>query len=244
MHKFKTTNIKGKDYVEVNQRLLFFRNEPAYAGWYERARAALSPKASRTKSDITVQLNYLIDTNKPLHKDIRAMVNQMEVEGKDLFSTAELSRNHPELTTTQIAKLDEIQQAWRATQDTLFDITNQGEKTRLINAGYDKGIYVNKEYKGAVKQVFNLLDDEVPTKVDAPLVPVVVSVILFCFVANLVVRFNNVVSVSSIITVRSAETVPVVVIGLGETTMPVPAVIEVRLPDPLPPPPPPLVPKL
>ena len=33
MHKFKTTNIKGKEYVEVNQRLLFFRNEPAYAGW-------------------------------------------------------------------------------------------------------------------------------------------------------------------------------------------------------------------
>lgn len=135
------------------------------AGWYERARAALSPKAGRTKSDITVQLNYLIDTNKPLHKDIRAMVNQMEVEGKDLFSTAELSRNHPELTTTQIAKLDEIQQAWRATQDALYDITNQGEKTRLINNGYDKGIYINNEYKGPVKQVFNLLDDEVPTKV-------------------------------------------------------------------------------
>ena len=33
MHKFKTTNIKGKEYVEVNQRLLFFRNAPAYAGW-------------------------------------------------------------------------------------------------------------------------------------------------------------------------------------------------------------------
>jgi hypothetical protein len=33
MHKFKTTNIKGKDYVEVNQRLLYFRNEQAYAGW-------------------------------------------------------------------------------------------------------------------------------------------------------------------------------------------------------------------
>ena len=33
MHKFKTTNIKGKDYVEVNQRLLYFRNEPSYAGW-------------------------------------------------------------------------------------------------------------------------------------------------------------------------------------------------------------------
>ena len=33
MHKFKTTNIKGKDYVEVNQRLLYFRNDKAYTGW-------------------------------------------------------------------------------------------------------------------------------------------------------------------------------------------------------------------
>ena len=33
MHKFKTTNIKGKDYVEVNQRLLYFRNEPTFSGW-------------------------------------------------------------------------------------------------------------------------------------------------------------------------------------------------------------------
>jgi len=32
-HKFKTTNIKGKEYVEVNQRLLFFRNESKYDGW-------------------------------------------------------------------------------------------------------------------------------------------------------------------------------------------------------------------
>ena len=32
-HKFKTTSIKGKQYVEVNQRLLYFRNESAYAGW-------------------------------------------------------------------------------------------------------------------------------------------------------------------------------------------------------------------
>ena len=32
-HKFKTTKIKGKDYVEVNQRLLYFRNEKKYEGW-------------------------------------------------------------------------------------------------------------------------------------------------------------------------------------------------------------------
>ena len=33
LHQFKTTNIKGKDYVQVNDRILFFRNEPKYAGW-------------------------------------------------------------------------------------------------------------------------------------------------------------------------------------------------------------------
>ena len=32
-YKFKTTNIKGKEYVEVNQRVLYFRNEDQYAGW-------------------------------------------------------------------------------------------------------------------------------------------------------------------------------------------------------------------
>lgn len=33
LHRFKTTNIKGKEYVEVNQRVLYFRNNPAYSGW-------------------------------------------------------------------------------------------------------------------------------------------------------------------------------------------------------------------
>ena len=32
-YKFKTTNIKGKEYVEVNQRVLYFRNEDQYKGW-------------------------------------------------------------------------------------------------------------------------------------------------------------------------------------------------------------------
>lgn len=32
-HKFKTTNIKGKEYVEVNERIKFFRNEKKYEGW-------------------------------------------------------------------------------------------------------------------------------------------------------------------------------------------------------------------
>lgn len=33
MHQFKTTNIRGKQYVEVNQRLLYFRTCPDFIGY-------------------------------------------------------------------------------------------------------------------------------------------------------------------------------------------------------------------
>ena len=32
-YKFKTTKIKGKDYVEVNERIKFFRQEEQYKNW-------------------------------------------------------------------------------------------------------------------------------------------------------------------------------------------------------------------
>lgn len=32
-YKFKTTNIKGKEYVEVNERIKYFRLEEKYKGW-------------------------------------------------------------------------------------------------------------------------------------------------------------------------------------------------------------------
>jgi len=32
-HKFKTVNVKGKEYVEVNQRIQFFRTAPEFKDW-------------------------------------------------------------------------------------------------------------------------------------------------------------------------------------------------------------------
>ena len=32
-YKFKTTNIRGKQYVEVNERIKFFRQEDRYKDW-------------------------------------------------------------------------------------------------------------------------------------------------------------------------------------------------------------------
>lgn len=33
VHNFKTTNIKGKAYVEVNERIKYLRTHPDYSGW-------------------------------------------------------------------------------------------------------------------------------------------------------------------------------------------------------------------
>lgn len=32
-YQFKTTNIRGKQYVEVNERIKYFRSEPKFEGW-------------------------------------------------------------------------------------------------------------------------------------------------------------------------------------------------------------------
>ena len=32
-YQFKTTNIRGKQYVEVNERIKFFRQEDQYKNW-------------------------------------------------------------------------------------------------------------------------------------------------------------------------------------------------------------------
>jgi hypothetical protein len=52
-YKFKTTNIKGKDYVEVNQRVLFFRKESKYEGWtIENELVAIDSETCIVKSTI------------------------------------------------------------------------------------------------------------------------------------------------------------------------------------------------
>ena len=52
-YKFKSTNIKGKEYVEVNQRLLYFRNEPTYVGYsIENEIVAVDSESCIVKSTI------------------------------------------------------------------------------------------------------------------------------------------------------------------------------------------------
>ena len=123
--------------------------------WYERARQAISPKAARVGDDIMVKVNSLINNNRKLHGEIDKLVKNMESTdgGRDYFSRAELARNHKDLNTKELQILEDIQYEWRKAQDTLFEITNQGYKTQLINSGYDKAVYIKGQYKGPIREL-------------------------------------------------------------------------------------------
>ena len=138
----------------------------ATARWYEQARQAASPRAAAVRDTILVKTNSLIANNRALHKDINKLIKNMELEGKDTFSMAELSRMHKDLDTKQLAKLDEIQTEWRKAQDTLFEITNLGYKNQLVSQGFNRGVFIQGKYKGPGRLVErDLTPDAAPTKV-------------------------------------------------------------------------------
>jgi len=56
-YKFKTTNIRGKQYVEVNERIKFFRQEEQYKGW------SISTSVVQMNNDEVVMCTSILDTN-------------------------------------------------------------------------------------------------------------------------------------------------------------------------------------
>ena len=56
-YKFKTTNIRGKQYVEVNERIKFFRQEDEYKNW------TISTEFTALESEMCVCKAVIADTN-------------------------------------------------------------------------------------------------------------------------------------------------------------------------------------
>ena len=56
-YKFKTTNIRGKQYVEVNERIKFFRQEEQYKGW------SITTSIEHINDNEVVMCTSVLDTN-------------------------------------------------------------------------------------------------------------------------------------------------------------------------------------
>jgi len=56
-YQFKTTNIRGKQYVEVNERIKFFRQEEQYNGW------SITTNIEHINDNEVVMCTSILDTN-------------------------------------------------------------------------------------------------------------------------------------------------------------------------------------
>lgn len=151
----------------------YFSGQGFYPRWLEISRRAIGEKAENLLSRTTGRMNQLAKANKDINKYMGAVALKMEAKKTDLFTAPELAnleykgkRLGDILSQEQLNRLDTMQKEWRSAQDILYEITNQGEKTRLLNEGYDKGIYVNNKPTLMFAKEIKFIDaNDIPTEV-------------------------------------------------------------------------------
>jgi hypothetical protein len=123
------------------------------ARWFEKSRADLANRSSLATNKLTSDFTRIVVKNKDIKKDIADVIRAQTEAKTDIIPKAKLRQDFSHLSTKQIDILDEAQHAWRKTQDALYEITNNGEKQRLMSGDFRKGLYVDGNYKGAVKEL-------------------------------------------------------------------------------------------
>jgi len=76
-YQFKTTNIKGKEYVEVNQRVIAFRNLPQYKGFaISTDIVSLDSEFCVVKATITNESGQIVSTGLAQEDKSSSRINQ------------------------------------------------------------------------------------------------------------------------------------------------------------------------
>jgi len=130
----------------------YFSGTGYFPKWVEMSRKGVGEKAESLLNRVTEKMDNMVKVSTDINPYMGHIARKMEAESIDLYSFSELSnievngvRLGDKLTSKQLERLDALQKEWRTVQDTLFEITNQGEKTRLYAEGFDKGIYINNK---------------------------------------------------------------------------------------------------
>ena len=112
-HNFKTTNIKGKEYVEVNQRILYFRNNPIYSGWsLESEVVHLDEQSCVIKSIIKDKEGRVISSGIAQEDRTSSMINKTSyVENCETSSWGRCLANLGIGIETSIASANEVSMA-------------------------------------------------------------------------------------------------------------------------------------
>ena len=112
-HHFKTTNIKGKQYVEVNERIKYFRTAKEYAGWTLTSElVSLEPDSCVVRTGIRNAENALVATGFAQEDRTSSHINKTSyVENCETSAWGRALANLGIGIDTSIASSDEVAMA-------------------------------------------------------------------------------------------------------------------------------------
>ena len=112
-HHFKTTNIKGKQYVEVNERIKYFRTAKEYVGWTLTSElVSLEPDSCVVRAEIRNAESTLIATGFAQEDRTSSHINKTSyVENCETSAWGRALANLGIGIDTSIASSDEVAMA-------------------------------------------------------------------------------------------------------------------------------------
>ena len=112
-HHFKTTNIKGKQYVEVNERIKYFRTAKEYTGWTLTSElVSLEPDSCVVRAEIRNAESTLIATGFAQEDRTSSHINKTSyVENCETSAWGRALANLGIGIDTSIASSDEVSMA-------------------------------------------------------------------------------------------------------------------------------------
>ena len=113
MHKFKTVNIKGKEYVQVNERIKYFRTNEAYKNFgIEVKWLKIDEKIAICQAFIYDQDNRLVSTGSALERANEGYINKTShVENCETSAVGRALGLLGIGIDTSIASAEEVEQA-------------------------------------------------------------------------------------------------------------------------------------
>jgi hypothetical protein len=137
-YKFKTTNIRGKQYVEVNERIKFFRQEEQYKNWAINTEfPMLTPDEALCRCTITDRDGMVVAVGHA--HEVKTASNINKTSYVENCETSAVGRALAMLgigIDVSIASANEVETAIEQ-QDSGIDLTKKSAPKQKVEAGAD-----------------------------------------------------------------------------------------------------------
>jgi hypothetical protein len=123
------------------------------AKWFEKSRADLNTRAGYAQTRIMENFREKVGNNKKLKKEIGVVIEMQSSMKIDIISQQVLAEKFGHLSRQDRVALNEAQHAWRDAQNILYEILNNGQKQKYHSDGFETGLYIDGQWKGAAREI-------------------------------------------------------------------------------------------